>query len=106
MLGRFGAVFGRLGRILAPSWGHLGVSWRVLGGVGGILEGVWVKFMDILDTLWRNTCCKPFLTYFLFLFCMLSLCETLVFVAPVEVFEGFFNVRFLECKYCKLLKHT
>ena len=31
MLGRFGAVFGRLGRILAPSWGHLGVSGRVLG---------------------------------------------------------------------------
>ena len=31
MLGRFGAVFGCLGRILAPSWGHLGVSGRVLG---------------------------------------------------------------------------
>ena len=96
--------------VLEGSWRHLGVILGYLGGswgrVGGILEGVWVKFMDILDTLWRNTCCKPFLTYFLFLFCMLSFCETLVFVAPVEVFEGFFNVRFLECKYCNPLKHT
>ena len=103
MLGRFGAVFGRLGRILAPSWGHLGVSW---GGVGGILEGLWVKFMDIFDALWRNTCCKPFLAYFFVFFGMLSFCETLVFVAPVEVFEGFFNIRFLGYKYCKPLKRS
>ena len=96
--------------VLEGSWRHLGVILGYLGGswggVGGILEGVWVKFMDILDTLWRNTCCKPFLTYFLFLFCMLSFCETLVFVAPVEVFEGFFNVCFLECMYCNPLKHS
>ena len=48
MLGRFGVVFGPLGRILAPSWAHLGGSW---GGGGGILEGGWGKFMDVLDTL-------------------------------------------------------
>ena len=48
MLRRFGVVFVSLGRILAPSWGHLGVSWAV---GGSILEGGWGKLMDILDTL-------------------------------------------------------
>ena len=96
--------------VLEGSWRHLGVILGCLGGswegVGGILDGIWVKFMDILDTLWRNTCCKPFLAYFFAFFCMLSFCETLVFIAPVEVFEGFFKIRFLGYKYCKPLKHT
>ena len=41
--------------ILEGSWRHLGSILRYLGGswggVGGMLEGVWVKYMDILDTL-------------------------------------------------------
>ena len=62
--------------------------------------------MDILDTPRRNTCCKLFVACFFIFLGMLSFGETLIFVAPVEVFEGFFKIRFLGYKYCKPLKHT
>ena len=68
--------------ILEGSWRHLGVILGYLGGswggVGGILERGWAKFMDILDTLWRNTCCKPLLAYFFLFFLAFSL-----FVKPL-----------------------
>ena len=71
-------------------------SWREVGA------NLWIFWIRYDETRVANL----FLHVFLFFFGMLSFCETLIFIAPVEVFEGFFNVRFLECKYCKPLKHT
>ena len=74
------------------------------------MEASWRKVGANLWMFWirhDETRVASFLFACFFIFSgMLSLGETPIFVAPVEVFEGFFNVRFLECKYCKLLKHT
>ena len=106
MLGRFGAVFGHLGRILAPSWVHLEVSWRVLGRGWRHLGGGLGQIYGYFGYAMTKHVLKPFFACFFVFSCKLTFCETLIFVAPVEVFEGFFNVRFLECKYCNPFKHT
>ena len=36
-----GAILGRLGAILGPSWGHLGVIGAILGHLGAILGPSW-----------------------------------------------------------------
>ena len=100
---RFWASWKDLGAILGSSWG-------VLEGLGKGLEASWTEFGSNLWIFWiryggTHVASLSWHIFLLFV-CMLSFCETLVFIAPVEVFEGFFNVRFLECKYCNPLKHT
>ena len=60
--GHLRSLLGSCWGVLVPFFGVLEESWRHLGtilgyfggywgGVGGVLEGVWVKYMDILDII-------------------------------------------------------
>ena len=79
MLERFGAVFGRLGRILAPSWGHLGVSGKVLGKGWRHLGGGLGQIYGYFGYAMAKHALQTFFGIFFVFFCMLSFCETLVF---------------------------
>ena len=96
--------------LLEGSWRHLGAILEYLWGLGGAVEASWREVGTNLWIFWirydETRVETIFVACFFVFSCKLTFCETLIFVAPVEVFEGFFNVRFLECKYCKPLKHT
>ena len=86
-----------LGAILEYLEGSLGGRWRHLGGRLGQIYGYFGYAMTkhVLQT---------FFCMFFYFLCKLSFCETLIFVAPVEVFEGFFKIRFLGYRYRKKSK--
>ena len=48
VLGGSGGILGRLGRVLAPSWGRLG---GVLARLGGVLGASW-RVLERLGTSW------------------------------------------------------